>query len=169
MEKKSKPQWLLDVEKDIEEFHQTEIGSLSDKAFRRKENARINGSMQSNEDRSKAGKSNTLENWRKANKAQTKEDKSKGGKIGGPKGGKIGGKIGGAIQGNTMVTCPHCNKEGKLMPMNRWHFDNCIKNPDNKISKHSIGSIVTCPHCNKEGAKQSMTRWHFDNCKHKHA
>lgn len=24
-----------------------------------------------------------------------------------------------------VVTCPHCNKTGKLMPMNRWHFDNC--------------------------------------------
>tara|TARA_R110000796_G_C14210860_1_gene393241 strand:+ start:67 stop:498 length:432 start_codon:yes stop_codon:yes gene_type:complete len=23
------------------------------------------------------------------------------------------------------ITCPHCNKIGKLLPMKRWHFDNC--------------------------------------------
>lgn len=23
------------------------------------------------------------------------------------------------------VQCPHCNKQGAIMPMNRWHFDNC--------------------------------------------
>ena len=23
------------------------------------------------------------------------------------------------------VECPHCNKKGAIMPMNRWHFDNC--------------------------------------------
>jgi hypothetical protein len=24
-----------------------------------------------------------------------------------------------------IIKCPHCNKEGKAGPMNRWHFNNC--------------------------------------------
>jgi len=23
------------------------------------------------------------------------------------------------------IICPHCNKEGSLFGMKRWHFDNC--------------------------------------------
>jgi len=26
---------------------------------------------------------------------------------------------------NTLVKCPHCNKESNLAIMKRWHFDNC--------------------------------------------
>ena len=26
---------------------------------------------------------------------------------------------------NTIITCPHCNKEGQAANMRRWHFDNC--------------------------------------------
>jgi len=27
--------------------------------------------------------------------------------------------------GKTKVTCPHCNKDGAAIVMQRWHFDNC--------------------------------------------
>ncbi len=29
---------------------------------------------------------------------------------------------------NTIVCCPHCDKEGKKIIMYRWHFDNCKEN-----------------------------------------
>ena len=29
-----------------------------------------------------------------------------------------------------ITTCPYCNKEGRLMPMKRWHFDNCKHKPN---------------------------------------
>lgn len=39
--------------------------------------------------------------------------------------------IGKALQGvpKAKVTCPHCNKEGSVSNMSRWHFDNCKKKP----------------------------------------
>ena len=32
---------------------------------------------------------------------------------------------------NKQVTCPHCGKQGTMLIMPRWHFDNCKQNPDN--------------------------------------
>ena len=30
------------------------------------------------------------------------------------------------LQGaNKVIKCPHCQKEGQLANMKRWHFDNC--------------------------------------------
>ncbi len=34
------------------------------------------------------------------------------------------------IVAHAVIACPHCQKEGKLGPMYRWHFDNCLSKPD---------------------------------------
>jgi hypothetical protein len=31
--------------------------------------------------------------------------------------------------GQIKMTCPHCNKEGSMANMKRWHFDNCKSKP----------------------------------------
>ncbi len=33
------------------------------------------------------------------------------------------------LNNSTKVTCPHCNKEGQLTNMKRWHFTNCKSVP----------------------------------------
>lgn len=33
--------------------------------------------------------------------------------------------MGRRMQNITKISCPHCNKEGQLTNMKRWHFDNC--------------------------------------------
>lgn len=64
------------------------------------------------------------------------------------------------------IKCPHCNTIGGVAIMKRWHFDNCIHNPNYEESNESR-KITECPHCNKIGVLNSMKRWHFDNCKMK--
>jgi hypothetical protein len=63
------------------------------------------------------------------------------------------------------VECPFCKKKSNnISMMNRWHFDNCKKNP-NYIDKCSD---IICPYCNFISKdKGMMKRWHFDNCKFK--
>lgn len=79
-----------------------------------------------------------------------------------------------AGQNMKTVTCPHCNKSGKLNHMNGKHFDNCIHHTDLEKRKLAIErhetiikntTKITCPHCLKTGAVGNMNRWHFDNCK----
>jgi len=76
----------------------------------------------------------------------------------------------------TTIICPHCGKEGANYNMARYHFDNCLSNPnvnaDEELSKRKHKKknkmkVMTCPHCGKVGSGGSMTRWHFGNCKHK--
>ena len=33
--------------------------------------------------------------------------------------------LGGIKNTHTLKVCPHCNKEGNVLIMGRWHFDNC--------------------------------------------
>lgn len=77
--------------------------------------------------------------------------------------------IGKAHKGRKYKTevCPHCQKEGGITSMRRWHFDKCSDNPN--ADTRIIGSPkqITCPHCNKTGASNLMARYHFDNCKNK--
>jgi hypothetical protein len=53
--------------------------------------------------------------------------------------------------------------------MNRWHFDNCGKDDNNKALSDKVKTTETieCPHCKKVGKLAGMKRWHLDNCKHK--
>lgn len=59
--------------------------------------------------------------------------------------------------------CPHCGVIGGVGMMKRYHFDNCLNNPDRVESIDYID--VTCPHCGKTGRGVAMKRWHFDNCR----
>lgn len=61
--------------------------------------------------------------------------------------------------------CPHCFKIGGHGAMQRWHFDNCKDNKDNKNKLASTYAEIACPHCNKTGRGGNMMRYHFDNCK----
>ena len=63
------------------------------------------------------------------------------------------------------IICPHCNKEGGIAIMKRWHFENCKRSPNPIPRKKYIKKI--CTHCGKEGAGAQMTANHFDNCKNK--
>ena len=72
-----------------------------------------------------------------------------------------------------IVSCPHCEKCGKLNAMNNSHFDNCT-NPNNPLylqackRRHKINintKKIKCPHCSKTGSVGNMNRWHLDNCK----
>ena len=72
------------------------------------------------------------------------------------------------------VTCPHCNKEGGIAAMHRWHFDNCPVIKPRVISeslsnrKSEIASkLVQCPHCKTTTNRMAAGRWHFDKCKEK--
>jgi endogenous inhibitor of DNA gyrase (YacG/DUF329 family) len=66
------------------------------------------------------------------------------------------------------IKCPHCGKEGGVGNMERWHFDNCLKNINCKREyKTPISPIKKCPHCGLEGKGSNMIRWHFDNCLNK--
>lgn len=57
--------------------------------------------------------------------------------------------------------CPHCKFEGKGTAMKRYHFDNCIKNPDFEKSK-----LIKCPYCDTISVDiWMMKKWHFHNCK----
>lgn len=38
-----------------------------------------------------------------------------------------------AIEKSKQVTCPHCGKQGAMMVMPRWHFDNCKKKLSNSL------------------------------------
>ena len=85
------------------------------------------------------------------------------------------------------ISCPHCLKVGGIPAMKRWHFDNCLENPNidfslvkwairssrlkgKSKSKEQIAKMtgpkakVKCPHCNKEGGNNVMHKWHFNNC-----
>lgn len=66
------------------------------------------------------------------------------------------------------IACPHCDKIGGGPSMNKFHFDNCKKNPDKskaKVYKKVTVNKLTCPHYKKEGSSANMKRYHFDNCK----
>lgn len=58
-----------------------------------------------------------------------KEAQSKRGSIGGKKGSPKASNLKRMAEGkhiqNSIVTCPHCGKEGNYMVMKRWHFDKC--------------------------------------------
>ena len=84
-------------------------------------------------------------------------------------------------------TCPHCNQQGVMPNMERYHFDNCeqastlseitLKRIEErnetkirrklKDQESNVGvKIVTCPHCGFEGQSgANIRRWHFDGCK----
>lgn len=61
------------------------------------------------------------------------------------------------------ITCPHCNKEGGIAIMKRWHFENCKSAPQPKERKRY--PILVCPHCGKNGGGAQMVANHFDSCK----
>lgn len=67
------------------------------------------------------------------------------------------------------VTCPHCQQEGLIGNMNRWHFDNCKLKPGNENIErvfagvgcsHKNGNVskerATCPHCGTESTKNYL-------------
>lgn len=61
------------------------------------------------------------------------------------------------------LKCPHCGFKSKNHGnMNRYHFDNCKKNPNYKPK------LITCPNCGfSSTSERNMKRWHFENCKSK--
>jgi hypothetical protein len=63
------------------------------------------------------------------------------------------------------IVCPHCQKEGGVAIMKRWHFDNCKFAPESRERKKYTKSI--CPHCGREGGGSRMISNHFDNCRKK--
>jgi ribosomal protein S13 len=63
------------------------------------------------------------------------------------------------------LVCPHCETEGGIAIMKRWHFDNCKQSPNPKERKKYPKQI--CPHCGKEGGGAQMIANHFDNCRNK--
>lgn len=62
MENTNKPQWLIDAEIDINEFHETKHGKLTDKEFKRKEASSFAASCVSKENRIKNGKKSGVKN-----------------------------------------------------------------------------------------------------------
>jgi len=71
--------------------------------------------------------------------------------------------------GTTIVKCPYCDKKGGNQAMGKYHFDNCVDNPNNTITKESrkLGpqKKVECPHCNKMVGYKTKSVYHFNNCK----
>lgn len=78
--------------------------------------------------------------------------------------------------GVKQVICPYCSKSGGKPAMIRWHFDNCLSNPENKCvrkyNKKKVGRkiinrkiIVICPKCGWKLKNENLYRYHFDNCK----
>lgn len=69
------------------------------------------------------------------------------------------------------VKCPHCDIQGTMWNMKRYHFENCkIINPNRIIESKSKGRSLTthkCLHCDIETSMGNLKRWHLDNCKYK--
>lgn len=64
----------------------------------------------------------------------------------------------------SIVICPHCGKDGDKRNMVRWHFDNCLKNPDNTKDKRELKKVI-CPYCNEEHTYLNASIDHFEYCK----
>lgn len=84
--------------------------------------------------------------------------------------GRLAARGGGGVQ---IGKCPHCGLESNISNLRRWHFDNCLKNPDPVVkfdSRPTIGGCLqrgACPHCGYEGLKMHLGRYHFDRCSKK--
>lgn len=78
-----------------------------------------------------------------------------------------------------IVECPHCGKSGKSMNLKKYHFDNCLENPNadlekliaakekqkkNSIESHRKIEKLECPHCGKILKRNLAKRYHFENC-----
>jgi hypothetical protein len=62
------------------------------------------------------------------------------------------------------VQCPHCEKQGQLRTMLRWHFDVCKKNPNRTHDKGFCP--VSCVHCRTTSTTApNFFRYHGNNCK----
>lgn len=62
-------------------------------------------------------------------------------------------------------TCQYCGFQSRTLNMNKYHFENCKKNP-NYIPKPDIRELLTCPHCNYQSRNSgSIRKNHFDHCK----
>jgi len=62
------------------------------------------------------------------------------------------------------ITCPHCNKTGDKRNMIRWHFDNCLLNPNSNNIKRCFEK-KQCPYCLNFHTPQNLAQYHFDFCK----
>lgn len=62
------------------------------------------------------------------------------------------------------VTCPYCDKVGDKRNMVRWHFDNCLLNPDNQNKPRSFEK-KQCPFCLNFHTPQILAQSHFEFCK----
>lgn len=61
------------------------------------------------------------------------------------------------------VTCTYCNKTGDKRNMIRWHFDNCLLNPNN--NKKRSFEKKQCPYCLNFHTPQILSQSHFEFCK----
>lgn len=63
------------------------------------------------------------------------------------------------------IACPYCDFSSRSRSnMQRYHFDNCLKNPNYRLEDH----LIECPHCGlKSRGESSMKTHHFNNCKFK--
>jgi hypothetical protein len=192
----TKPQWLIDAEKEIDEFHQTEIGNLSDKEFRKKE-AKVNAAILSH---AYAG-DRIVNNLQEANERNGhlerlhndpdfKKWASRGGKKGGLKSGKIAVEsgqlkrvafIGGKIQSNTL----HVFSDGAIIKNANAKRIYLLKHPNVTCDKvvlpydsdysyyenifiEQLNERTICKYCGIYRAPHLLGS-HMNKCKHKPA
>ena len=124
MSKNNKPQWLLDAEKAIQEFHETEFGKLTDKELRFKQKQSHAASF--------SGRKAVITGQFASIK--TKQHQIKAGIKGGTKlveSGKVWVNLDKAKKtSHSLIRCSHCNLEGNLVNIKRHHNDNCKQKPE---------------------------------------
>ena len=148
MENNNRPQWLIDAENEIKKFNETKHGSMSDKEFRFSEKQSNAGSIGGTENIKKNSEQLKAANakWRNDNPDIVLKNCTNNGYLTMskyPNLAKENGKKTGAwavesghldnvrdinkmLEGsNKIIKCPHCEKEGQLANMKRWHYDNC--------------------------------------------
>jgi len=88
-------------------------------------------------------------------------------------------KIGEAQKGKKqkIVKCIYCGFEGGIRNMKRYHFDNCLENPqsdkeeilkkrreENSMLIGKKQKLTICSWCGFTGGDKNMIRYHFNNC-----
>ena len=138
MKNTNKPQWLIDAERDINEFHETKHGKMSQRQINYSESSRnktiFNDINKNFEHQSNASLSRDAnERLIQFSKIKTKEHQSKAGKVAGNKNVESGHwaniqKIA-TLKANEKIECEHCKRMIDRKNHSRWHGDNCKLKP----------------------------------------
>ena len=80
-------------------------------------------------------------------------------------------KISDSLKGKKqkIIVCPYCNLVGGAHALKQFHFDNCLKNPENKnikrIRKNYIKkNRIKCTYCNFTGTECGVKKYHEYKC-----